>query len=304
MCTALRWTLVASLALLLLPATAPAQDFFISSGGEGGYYQQVGRRLEIMLIQQNREVEHAASEGSKANLARLADPGSPVNVTFAQADAVRRYLDDNPGLAKQLLLVDDIGTECVILVTRAKDGIATAADLKKASERTLSVGGPDSGAAVTYETMTRLEPAFANTRVVYVDILEALLKLRLGGEYSNLVAAMLVARPRTVSPAMEIVLDNPDDYRVAAIRPEDVPLRRGDAEVPKLPDGSPVYRFAEVTTGFGKGYALTYPTLCTRGLLLASRAKLSAELQHDLSKVMLEAGRLIAPGRAERAPAP
>ncbi len=43
------------------------------------------------------------SAGSIQNLDRLADPGSAVNLTLAQADAIEYYLKDHPDLANHIM---------------------------------------------------------------------------------------------------------------------------------------------------------------------------------------------------------
>ena len=153
----------------------------------------------------------------------------------------------------------------------------------------MSVESPDSGAAVTYESMSRLEPAFRKTPIAYVDAMEGLLQLRLGGEYNELAAVMIVQRPRTLSPALEIALDNLDTYHIA-------PIRNEDLKTLDLPGGRPVYSFETVTAGFGRGQSVTFETLCTRGLLVGSRSKLSNEHRVLLAQTILESGKYIAPG--------
>jgi len=282
---------------LLLPILAgiasaqapPAWDFVVSSGKEGGFYYDVGKRLRLVLSREQRVVDQWSSDGSLQNLARLADPSSPVNVALAQADALHRYLADNPEFKDDFIVLDDVGKECVFLITRRDGGIETASDLKKPSKYRLSVESPDSGAAVTYESLSRLEPGFRKTNVTYVDVMEGLLQLRLGGDYNELAAVMLVQRPRTLSPALDIALDNLETYRIAPIRPSDLKKLT-------LPGGQAVYSFETVTAGFGRGQSVTFETLCTRGLLLGARSKLDNERRVLLAQTILESGSYIAPG--------
>ncbi len=275
---------------MVIGSAAQAQDFFVSSGRPGGYYHAIAGRLVTVLDQEGVNVQRIESEGSLQNLARLRDPASPVNVALAQADALRKFLDDHPDFTDQMLPIDNVGRECVILITRKKGGIASAADLKQQQGQPLSIADPESGQAVTFELMKQLEPAFANTSVVYQDPLEALLLLRLPNAPNPIAALMLVQRPRSPSPELEIVISHPDEYRIAPVRP-------GDLETSLLPDQQPVYTFEEVTSGFGRDQKVSYETMCTRGLMLASKSKLSASQRHRLAEVMLKSGRLIAPGR-------
>ncbi len=281
-------TLIAVLVAMAAPALAA--DFVISSGTDGGYYDGVGRRLASVLRQEGRSSQHRSSQGSIENLEHLDDPESPVNVGLAQADAVRHYLDQNPEFVDDLVVMDDIGRECVTLITRRNGGIAGAADLKEGGHGVLNVESPTSGAAVTYEYMSRMEPAFRNTPVAHRDTVEALLQMRMGPSGEKIAATMVVKRPRIVSPELEIVLQNPKLFRIA-------PVLEEDFQAGKLPDGKPVYSFERVQTGFGKDRKVEYDTLCTRGLLVASASKLGKESRRILAETMLRSGDLIAPGR-------
>ncbi len=285
---------LATFCLLTLAAgAAPAEegrwDFVISSGKEGGFYFDVGKRLRLLLNRQGKLVEQRKSQGSLENLAALDDPKDPANIALAQADALHAYLTEHPDFLDEFVVLDDVGKECVFFLTRRGSGIESAADLKKGDRRKLSVDNPDSGAAVTFELMKQLDPGFANTDVTYVDVMEGLLQLRLGGEYTDLGAVMLVQRPRTLSPALEIALDDLETFHVA-------PVRKLDLEKISLPGGRPVYTFETVTAGFGRGQSVTFETLCTRGLLLGARKKLSDAQRILIAQTILESGSYIAPG--------
>ncbi len=259
----LGWTLALG-ATVLLASAAQAQVFFVSSGEPGGYYHGVAGRLVSVLDQEGLKGERVSSEGSLQNLARLHDAASPVNVALAQADALRKYLDENPGFAQKMLVIDDVGRECVVLITPKNGGIESAADLKKEPGKKLSISGPESGPAVTFQLMTQLEPAFGNTSVVYQDPMEALLQLRMPAAPVPLAALMLVQRPRSPSSAMEIVIAQLDEYKIAPVRP-------GELETSRLPNEQPVYTFETVTSGFGRDHTVSYETICTRGLLVGSK---------------------------------
>lgn len=282
--------LLAIVPLWLAPAAAGAADFVLSSGVEGGYYSALAGRLASVLASRGHSVEHRSSTGSLENLELLADRRSPVNVALAQADAVREYLDLHTEFAADIQVVDDVGAECVALITRKDGGIASAADLKKGGFGALNVGSPGSGAAVTYRHMARLNPDFEKTPVVHKDVFESLFQMRTAPGGEKIAAVMLVKRPQIVSPPIEIVLQNPSFFRIAPVRAEDV-------KVESLPDGRPVYTFETVTAGFGRDHSVEFETMCTRGLLIASKAKLPEALRNALAKVMLESGGMIAPGR-------
>ena len=279
---------VAALLGLLAGSGAPfAQgpaDLVISSGKEGGNYFAMAGRLRTLLTRDHAQyAEVRPSLGSVENLAHLDNPESPVGVAFAQADALNGYLEENPEFRGEFVVLADLGRECVFLFARRDGGIQSAADLKTRAGRQISVDRPGSGASVTYDYMMRLDPAFKNTEVVNVDMMEALAQLKISSDYSNLAAAMLVQRPRIVSPALEIVLNSPDAYRI-------VPVREGDLKAASLPSGKPVYTFETVQVRQTK-----FETMCTRALLLAATDKLSTEVRSKLAEVLLESIDYIAP---------
>lgn len=279
------------LGLLLPSGASTAQDVVVTTGHEGGYYYTLGGRLEAALRNQyGTYVEVLTSQGSLENLARLDDPSSPANVGLTQADALRHYLDGHDVFAEKFLVLADVGQECAFIIAGKNGSITTAADLKAEGNRTLSVGDAHSGAAVTYEYMSRLDPRFRNTAVVNVGMMEALLQIKAGGEFSTLDAAMLVQRPRITSPPLGAVLDNLDTYRI-------VPIRSGDLENTALPGGRAVYTFETVKVGFGRDHSVRFDTICTPGLLIAVKPKLGEKTLNELAKVILSSASDIMPGR-------
>jgi TRAP-type uncharacterized transport system substrate-binding protein len=278
-----------SLWLGALPARAqvPGAEITISSGKEGGNYHRIATRLRTQLtVDHGSYVEIESSQGSVQNLARLEDPNAPANVALVQADAVSRYIEVNPALEEELMLLADVGKECVILVS-GPGGIESIEDLKVPGDRAISVDSLVSGAAVTWESMTRLEPSLANTQTVNTDTMESLLEIQNRPPNSKTVAVMLVQRPRTVSPPMEIVLTNPDSFRI-------IPIPAGTVKNTDLPNGSPVYTYETVTSRFA-GKSVSFDTLCTHGLLIAAKNKLSEKARASLVQVLLKSRDYIAP---------
>ncbi len=278
------------LASLLMALPALAGELVVSSGAEGGYYHAVGRRLTFLMGGRGFLTNHQASVGSRQNLERLADPLSPVTVALAQADALHRYLEEHPDRKERFAVLTDVGRECVVLVSPREGGVANAAELK-ARGGSIVVRSPESGAAVTHQALTRMDPTYGSNALVYGDPVESLLAMQFGGGGAKPTAVMLVERPRSHSPALELVLANRDAYAIAAVEPGHV------AGSPPVLNGAPVYSFDEVTSGFGSDRRTTYRTLCTRGLLLASRSKLSPEDLQKLRDALKEQGSYIAPGR-------
>ena len=270
-------------AFLFAAGLAQAADppIVISTGKSGGGYHTIGERLKSVLAEQDQPAQVLTSAGSIENLTRLDDPQSPVSVGLTQADALKYYLKDHPGFADRFISLGEIGKECVFIVTGKDSDIRSDSDLQeKGKNRLIAVQSPNSGVAVTWEYMTVLEPAFKNTAPAFVDGAEALLQIKSGGKASKIQAAMVVQKPMAKSTEMQVVLDNPKDFRL-------VPVKDWDLN-DKLPDGSAVYTFENVTVAEKKwGFDTTVDTICTRGLMLANKNKLTADQRARLSKLML-----------------
>ncbi|MCC6135027.1 MAG: hypothetical protein LM550_08695 [Candidatus Contendobacter sp.] len=262
----------------LAQATDP--PIVISTGKSGGGYNTIGERLKTVLAEQDMAVQVLTSAGSVENLNRLEDPKSPVSVGLTQADALQAYLKDHPGFADQFISLGDIGKECVFIVTGKNSDIRDDSDLQQSKGHLIAVQSPNSGVAVTWEHMTRLEPAFKNTAPAFVDGAEALLQIKNGGKSSKIQAVMVVQKPMAKSTEMQVVLQNPKDFRL-------IPIKDWDLN-DKLPDGSAVYTFEDVTVAEKSwGFDTKVDTICTRGLILANKTKLTVDQRTRLSKVML-----------------
>jgi hypothetical protein len=265
-------------------ARGSGADLVISSGREGGGYHEIGRRVRNLLTNEHHYyVEVEPSRGSMENLERLADPKSPVGAALTQTDALNLYLREHPGFAQEFVVLADIGKECVFLFAARDSDLSKATDLKAEAGRSIAVGHENSGAAVTWAHMGQLEPGFQNTRPVYVDTVEALARIKAREHYSKLETAMLVQRPHVASPPLEIVLDSPDAFQI-------LPILGGDLKSPALPNGEPVYTFEKVSVR-----KIAFDTICTRGLLLASKQKVDESVRSRLAEVLLESASYIAP---------
>jgi TRAP-type uncharacterized transport system substrate-binding protein len=285
--------LLAFLATLVLGigtvARAAEPALVISTGKSGGGYSAIGERLKTVMTEQGVAVQVLPSVGSLENLERLDDPASPVNLGLTQADALKYYLGQHPKFADKLFMLGEIGDECVFIATGKDSGIASDADLQKKQGNLIAIRDPNSGTAVTYLYMIQLEPQFKNTAVAFVDTMEALLALKAGGSQNKIKAVMFVQRPEARSPEMQVILDDPKDFRFISVTDWDL----ND----KLPDGSAVYTFEKVTVQEKKwGFDTKVETICTRGLLIGNKEKLGAGLRDRLAKVMLlSASRVLGP---------
>jgi hypothetical protein len=274
-----------SAACMLFPGAVWAQmwETVISTGHKGGSYYYIGKRLQTtMQIRHDLRIEVRTSSGSIQNLARLADPSSDIGLALTQTDALSKFLQSNKDFANEFIVLGDAGKECVALITGKNSGIATFSDLKMEAGGEISIDDPGSGASATFAYLQAMDPEFAKTSPVYVDTIEALLQIKVAGQYTGLKAAMLVQRPSTRSAPVTVLLENPDDYRLISISEADV-------KNSKLPDGSVVYTFERVNIGNTSGKtSLDVDTICTRGMILASKLKLGRDIRSKLSAAMLE----------------
>lgn len=267
-----------------------ASGLVISSGREGGSYHDIARGLRAVLRStEGMMLEVRSSAGSLENLALLDDPASTVGLVLTQVDALKYYIDENAEFGEEYIEIADVGKECVFLIVGKQSAIKSAADLKSEDMGSLAVGRMGGGAAVTWEYMNRLEPAFRRTRPVELGIIEALLQLVQTNRPSLVVAAMLVQRPIVAATPIEIVLDQSDRFAI-------VPIRAGDIGPAALTDGRAVYSFEKISVGFGRDHRQSFDTLCTRGLLVAARAKLTEEQLAAVTRAMNSSRAFIAPG--------
>ena len=132
------------------PATA---DLVISSGLEGGGYWNAGGRLQSVASGMGLTVDNRATMGSLANLKELLDRNSPVNLAFAQADALQYYLDENPDAAQAIETLENIGEECVFIISDSHGGIRTDKDMQEAPVMRLGIKTSNSGIWVTFDYM-------------------------------------------------------------------------------------------------------------------------------------------------------
>jgi len=260
----------------------------VSTGREGGSYYYIGERLKDgMLLNHGTLLEVITSRGSLDNLGRLQDPLSPVGVALTQADALAWHLHQHPEFADEYIVLGDVGRECVFLIAGKDSTLTTVAALKGSTAVQISVDDPSSGAAVTFSYMKKLEPQFGITQVVFTDSMETLLQLKVNAQHAGPKAAMIVQRPNANSAPIKTFFASPETY-------EFVPITEADVGNSKLPDGSVVYSFQNVVVGGKKRQRSTsVDTMCTRGILLASKAKLSKELRGQLATLMLESADLI-----------
>lgn len=255
-------------------AAATAAAIVLSSGVEGGGYWNAGARLQAVAAKEiGLGVENLPSTGSLDNLERLLDETSPVNLGFAQADAVQLYLNKNPRVIENLVVLENIGPECVFIVTGADSDIHTDDDLRSAKHLRLGIPSATSGIAVTFDYMASQMPELSNADVVYGETLAAMETM--DSDKPTVDAVVMVHRPREHSPEVDKALAHPDRFRLVAL---------DDARFAAASwDGKPIYRQMDLAMS---GLDEPLETICVVGLLLANKNKLSSEQRNQLGKLV------------------
>ena len=247
----------------------------LSSGAEGGGYWNAATRLQSVAEKRaDLAVEVLPSTGSLENLEQLLDESSPVNLAFAQADAAQTYLGQQTGQIEKLELLENLGQECVFIMTGIDSKIRTEKDLQQAKNLRLGISSATSGVAATFKHMVSEIPDMDDITVSYGDTMAALEQLN--SPDATVDAVMVVHRPRARSPEVEYALENSDRYRFIELNDE--------LFLQSMWNGNKIYRTMKL--------AMPEPnepvkTLCMRGVLLANKQKLTIEQRNKLSDLML-----------------
>jgi len=278
--------------LLALPSLAQpvGRTIAISSGYQDGYYDSVARLLRATLLMElELPVELEQSAGSVENLARLDDPSSLTAIALTQADALADYSRAHPEFEEKYVVLGELGDECAFLITTAKGGPGSLADLHGGAMGGIAVGDVRSGAAVTWRYLTHLDPRLAETPAEPISVIEAMLDLNASQRRMPVAGALVVQRPRAMSAPIEMVMSNRQRFRFLPIRETDIAL---PAETSSAEAG---YRFKQVSLGIGSDQTIKVETLCTRGLVLAEKHKLGEARLRDVTRALYGASSTVFP---------
>ena len=254
------------------PASHSA-DVVVSSGVEGGGYWSAGARLHDVAAEMDLEVANHTSSGSLENLERLMDSSSAVNVAFAQADALQHYVNQHPGEARKLDILESIGQECVFIVVGANSDIRNGKDLQEAGELRLGIASASSGIAVTFGYMASHLPELADIDVVYGDTRSAMEHLDSAG--ASVDAIMMVHRPRELSPEVDMALSHPGRFHFVELDAEGLDM--------VLANEREVYRSMNLAM---PGADAAVKTICVEGLMLANKQKLNGRQRNKLTELV------------------
>ncbi|HEY6131004.1 MAG TPA: hypothetical protein VIV27_03250 [Halioglobus sp.] len=266
------WTLF-SMNTVSGDATASAPGIVLSSGAEGDGYWNAGARLQSVADDMDFAVENLPSAGSLENLDKLLDADSPVNLAFAQADAAQHYLNRHQKALSKLDLLENIGQECVFIVTGIDSDIRTDEDLQAATNLRLGIASPASGIAVTFAYMVSQIPEMADIKVSYGDTLAVMDQLN--ARNASVDAVMMVHRPRDQSAEVEYALANANRYRFVELSDERF--------TQEMWNGRKIYSTMNLAL---PGSDTPLKTVCVQGLLLANKHKLSIDQRNKLTDLV------------------
>ena len=252
-----------------------AAGLVISSGVSGGGYWNAASRLQAVARQSGLDVEVLPSTGSIENLERLVDADSPVNLALAQTDALQYFLEKHPQQKGEIETLENIGRECVFLITSANSEIRTDADLQGKQSLRLGISSPTSGIAVTYDYMSHLVPEFSTLEVEYGDTLAMMQAF--GNTAGGVDVVMAVHRPKERSPELDAALQDSERYRLVEINDERLTIR---------PDnGEQAFHAMDLTIPNGSD-RVALNTICVKGLFLGNKNKLSFEQREKLADII------------------
>ena len=270
--------ITATALLVTWPLIGTADPIVFSSGAKGGGYWSAASRLKGIGVFKGLEVRVEESPGSLHNLERLMDASDPTSLVLAQADALQHYLSENPGQSEKIEILENIGQECVFIITAGDSPVATDEDLQKTGDYQLAISSPDSGVAFTFTHMTTLVPELSDITVQYTDT-SAALKGISEGETGGVDAVMVVHRPKEFSPELDLALRNPDKFGIVKISDE-----RLEAE---LPGGETVYKSLKLAVPVPDSeQRREVTTICVKGLLIAHKEKMTEQQRSKLDELV------------------
>lgn len=261
-------------------ANGKSDHLVFSAGRQGSAYWGVANRFQQVLAGNSIAVDVLESKGSLENLERLDSNTSKVNITLTQADALNEYLQAHPALNERLVNLESIGLECVFLITSTNSGVANEADLAKAKGFKIALPGAESGVAVTYRNLVKLDPDFAKTEAVYLDAAKAMEALGKKGD-GGVDALMVVLRPKERTPEIQQAIDQPNLYQF-------VEFLQTSLET-KLPSGHSIYSFLDMPLVRKKANVeRSLPTVCVNGLLVGAKDKMPEDAKRSLERILDE----------------
>lgn len=261
----------------LVAVSVMAMDVNITTGKKGGSYHKSGYELGYLL---KDSVETKAtimtSKGSTQNFKRLMN--GKADIAFAQKDAYKSFIMENPEAKNSIEIIDDLYKECVYIVARTDGKIDSDSDLQKDGIK-IAIGSNGSGGNVTWNYMTKLEKGFAKATAIPKSAKRSLGKVRA----KQLDAVLYVAKP-TLKNKLNKTIANSKDLKFVSIT---------DWDLNDKLDGSPIYSFDEIDLKKGFFNDSELKTICTTASVFV-RSDLDEEVIDGVADMMLKYRKTIA----------
>ena len=166
----------------------------------------------------------------------------------------------------------------MFIIADAKGDVKSYQDLQDPKGHRIAIPGEQSGVAVTFDYMKKLIPGLENTEPVYTDTVKAMKKIR-AGDRDAVDAVMLVQRPLLRKPEIHFAESTPSIFHMVSVEDRNL--------LNTLPNGEEVYEFLDVPLMPGRLFlGKSVPTVCTKGLLLASESKLDQEKGEKIKRIV------------------
>lgn len=245
----------------------------VGTGKANSSYWHAGARLKKVAGEIGIAITAVESEGSLENLDNLFSENSPVNLVFAQADALQLHLNRYPSDRRKIEILEKIGQQCVFFVTALRADFDDVEDIEDGKNIHIGIDSASSTVSLSYEYMQNRASRFEDAEIVYDNFSE--LSQQLYQKEGKLDALMLLSAPREYADNLQYILDNPHRYRLLDFE--------GDELTEPLPDGRKIFRAMRLAL---PGASKPVRTLCARGLLIANRQKLSSRQRNRLTDLV------------------
>ena len=161
--------------LLIAPALAWAEttQLRLCAGSGDGNYFAVGAEIKRQVARNGLDVRVTETEGSMDNMQRMAQ--GECDAGIAQIDAYLQYQATHPASRLEVEWPRHLYDEYLHLICRRDSGSAGIQDLADlAAPLSLVTGAPGSGSALTWDSITRLNPRYLVVETTHADNAAAL----------------------------------------------------------------------------------------------------------------------------------
>ena len=219
--------------LLITPALSWAETIQLrlcTGSGDGNYFA-VGEEIKRQVARNSLDVQVIETAGSMDNMQRMAE--GECDAGIAQIDAYLHYQASNPESRLEVEWPRHLYEEYLHLICRRDTGSAGILDLADlAGPLSLMTGAPGSGSALTWDSITRLNPRYLVVETTNADNAAALASVADGA------ASCLMVVSGMNSGFLELVDKSGDQLRLLTVDDQ--------AILEAQHFGKPIYMFRQI----------------------------------------------------------